>query len=144
VNRTRLPVEERAGSVLCRQRSTTKVEGAYGKIHGLVAFVDGTTSRIYQGGGEAANFVRWSMKAVTIDGCVWKEIADRPWDPPILLIEMIDNPSNRAWILPMAAARRGAQWYRDAKIGVRIALACDLWTVYDAAGNVYKAAGGSK
>lgn len=85
--------------------------------------------RVYQHGGEANNFIRWSMKAISIDHDVWLVIHDL-----VDRIEMVDHTKNRCYVVDIETAHTSGTTYTDAKIGARYAIPLSCWRILDADG----------
>lgn len=85
--------------------------------------------RVYQHGGEANNFIRWSMSAISLDHDVWLVIHDL-----VDRLEMIDHTKNQCYAVDIATAKREGTRYTDPKIGERFAIGLSHWRILDADG----------
>jgi hypothetical protein len=126
-------IPKRAGTHLSAAKVPVMVRGADGRFkqHGSID----TQQRIYQHGGELGNFVRWSKHAITLSSEAWHQmggLVDR--------IEMIDHGRNECYSVSSADAHRHASFYADPKLGRRVAVPLDAWDVYDADGQLVRAA----
>ncbi len=124
----RLPGSQRAGTRLSNYTQVVLGQMMNGKrkAHGTLDY----QNRVYQSGGEASNFVRWSHKAITLDLDAYHSIlglADT--------IEMVDNVRNECWRCSMTDAKLHSTVYLDPKLGTRLSIPLDYWMRFDAKGD---------
>jgi len=125
----RLPRELRAGTLL-DHRFTIPVEAREPKSKRIVqcGWID-QSQFVYQGGGDAKDFIYWKLHLVTFQGDLWVQLTG-PLAHYLRYVELIDNAGNRVYRIPFYDAVQNGRWYED-KIGVRWGVPIDLWKVYD-------------
>lgn len=125
---SRLPPQERAGTHLSNFIQPvlgSSLNGAKHKTHGYLDY----QQRVFQSGGEASNFIRWTMKAITLDLSVYHQCLGL-----VDTIEMIDNVRNECWRCRLVDAREYGYAYLDANLGNRWAIPLERWERLDANG----------
>lgn len=124
----RVAVQHRAGTHLLPNAYPVVIRRVH---HGMLD----RQQRVWQHGGEAKNFVRWSMKAITIDLAVWEIVHDL-----VDRLEMVDHVRNECYRVGIQDARELGTVYRDPKIGDRYAIPLSAWEILDAQGQLLREA----
>ena len=119
----RLPVEERAGTVLdwrahnCIEVMGPTYRGGPEQVHGVLD----RRQRVYQSGGELRNFLFWKEGLMSLAFGVWVQIQDQAeW------IELIDHELNHCYRIRVAVAADKGHAY-EAGIGLRWGVPRELW-----------------
>lgn len=125
--------EQRAGTKLSDQAFPV-LAGPAGqkKVHGQLD----PKLRVYQSGGEAGNFIKWNIKAITLAMEVWDTLG-----AAVDLIELVDHARNEVYQTTMEEAYLQGYTYPDPKLGVRYAIPLACWVVYSADGMPLRRAG---
>lgn len=119
---SRAPVAKRAGTHLSDSAYPIVVHQLH---HGMLD----KRNRVYQHGGEAKNFIRWSLKAISIDFDVWTVLRDL-----VDHLEMVDHVKNQVYVVDYETALIEGSRYTDPTIGDRYAIPLSCWRIFDANG----------
>lgn len=86
-----------------------------------------SSAHLYQGGGEAEDFIYWKERLVTFQADLWEQLCG-PLGRHIQYLEMVDRVANRVYRTSFQTARDAGHWY-DAGIGKRWGVPLECWEV---------------